>query len=342
MPFRARELAVTVIAIAVAVAVLGAITVPAYSGEKGRGAGLLVVVTFPNLVGDVEQLLCSNDHVEALAPPGVDPHEYQLGSRDVDLLSRADLVVSTGHAPFENDIRELVEEGRIKARLLEIPSIPGIVLKINPATGRENYHMPVYDPYNYAVLVRAVAGELARLRPECSDTYWNKSVQVLKKLAEIVGSTRVVAGAVVADTPVTQYAVEWTGLRLEALLVKEHGAMASPSDIARAEQLVEKGAIVVVVDPPVAKPSTVLLALAEKHGAPVIRVPSPFAPGTVLEKLEKVAEQVNMLQAVEETSSPRVVEEEGGGGFLAAIGAALSLASLLIVLVAISGSRKGW
>ena len=98
------------------------------------GHGLLIVVSFPNLAYDVELLACEDDTVISLAPPGMDPHDYQLTPSDVELLRRADLVISTAHAPFEVDIRRLVEEGRLSTVLVELPHVPGVRLLVNPIT----------------------------------------------------------------------------------------------------------------------------------------------------------------------------------------------------------------
>ena len=65
------------------------------------------MVSFPNLAYDVGLLACEDDRIVSLAPAGSDPHEYQLTPEDVELLRRADLIISTGHVPFEARIKEL-------------------------------------------------------------------------------------------------------------------------------------------------------------------------------------------------------------------------------------------
>ncbi|MET1100861.1 MAG: zinc ABC transporter substrate-binding protein, partial [Pyrodictiaceae archaeon] len=124
---------------------------PAEAAYTYNDKGLLIVTTFPNLVWDIKQLVCKDDRVKSIVPLGVDPHEYQLTPSDIQLLAKADIIVSTAHTPFEEDIRSLTLEGKLYATLIEIPRIPGIRILRNPVTGQPNYHMLIYDPENYKI-----------------------------------------------------------------------------------------------------------------------------------------------------------------------------------------------
>ena len=105
---------------------------------KSSERGLYIVVTFPNLKYDVELITCKDDTVVWIAPPGVDPHSYQLTPKNVIDLKKADVIISSAHVPFELEIRDLVQRGEIKGILIEIPRIPDIKILKNPATGEFN------------------------------------------------------------------------------------------------------------------------------------------------------------------------------------------------------------
>ena len=262
-----------------------------------RAGALLIVVTFPSLVGDVKQIVCRGDRVVSLVPPSVDPHEYQLKPSDVELLEKADVIVSTGHAPFEKRIAELVEEGVVHARLVVVWRAPGVRLLDNPVTGEPDLHMPIYDPRNYIAFIRYLARILSEANPSCASVYEEKAGAVVERVEGLIARAPRVEGVAVADMPYAVYAVEWLGLRVESLLVPEPGLPTTPPLVEKASRLLSRGAWAVVTEPPVAKPSRLLLELAASHGAPVLRVPSPLANGTIPEKLEYIVSQLGGLRA---------------------------------------------
>ncbi len=259
---------------------------------------LLIVVTFPSLVGDVKQVVCSGDRVVSLVPPSVDPHEYQLKPGDVELLKKADVIVSTGHAPFEKRIEELVREGVVHARLVIIWRAPGVRIIENPVTHQPDLHMPIYDPRNYIAFIRYLAENLASVNPRCANVYLEKAGEVVARVEELIRSAPRLREVAVADMPFVVYAVEWLGVRVEALLVPEPGLPTTPALLENASRLLARGAVAVVTQPPVAKPSRTLLELAARYGARVIYVPSPLSNGTIPEKLEYIVSQLKRHQSI--------------------------------------------
>ncbi len=277
-------------------------------GLASSDSGLTVVVTIPSLVGDVKEIVCRGDHVLSLVPPSVDPHSYQLTARDYELLSRANVIVSLGHTPFEVSIRRLVEEGKINAVLVELPRIPGIKLRVNPATGHLNLHLPVYDPGNYVVFVEYLAKVMGKLNPACSNVYRENALKLIDRVNAIVEETPKINASVVADTPVCQYAVEWSGARVVDLLIREHGVPATPTDIERIEELLSNGSIgfIAVISPSKAPASRRLVELAHEYGVPVLYVPSPTSPTSVVDKIENVSLQLRKISSLEVRRSVNV------------------------------------
>lgn len=248
-------------------------------------------MTFHNLIHDVKPLLCDGDSIDSVAPPGVDPHNYQLTPADVEKLRSADVIVSTAHTSFEMKIRELVSSGEIKARLVEMPDLPGMRLLENPETGNLNYHMPIYDPSNYKTFIEYMAGVLEEIRPECAQSYGSRMTEIIRKVDSITAAAPRFKVVAVADTPMSQYAVSWLGIEVEYLMIKEHGVPATPVDVGRIISAMESGTIrlAIVTEPAKLKASQQLLEYAKEYGISVLMLPSPIGEQSVPEKLESIA-----------------------------------------------------
>ncbi len=284
------------------IVLLGQLT-PARAAEAGREQeGLLIVVTFPCLKYDVELLACEGDVVVPLVPQGADPHEYQLTPEDVSLLEDADVIISTAHAPFEAKIRELAEAGEIRGRLVEIPAIPGLRLLKNPSTGQENYHMPIYDPYNYRVFMAYLSEVLSDGRPGRAAEYGEKASEVLRAVDELLSGAPELGARAAADMPVVQYAVSWLGVEIEFLVVKEPGAPATPGDLLSLREAMSEGEVdlVVLCEPVVSSASRRLEEMASEYGVPVLYVPSPLEARPILDKLSDLAERARGLNLPEQ------------------------------------------
>ncbi len=262
--------------------------------STGQTHILYIVVTFYSLLPDVEQLILPTDIVEYIAPLGVDPHTYSLTPSDIEKLSKADIIISTAHTGFELKIRELKEQGVIHGELVEIPYIKGIRIKKNPVTSKPNLHMPIYDPYNYKVFIKKLVEVIVKHNPSYRDRYWRKGNETIRLIDELIKNTPHLNATAVAETPVLQYAVEWIGIRVKYLLVKEPGVSATPRDIENIIKAIENGSInlVVVSAPVISKPGEYLLDYALKHNIPVLRVPTPTSPGSIIDKLGNVSRQV--------------------------------------------------
>ncbi len=261
--------------------------------------GLNVVVTFSNLKYDVDLLACPSDRVVSLVPPGVDPHDYELRPDDIDVLKGADIIISTAHAPFERLIRDKVASGEIKAELVEIPKL-GLKILTNPATKQPNYHMPIYDPDNYLTFMERLSEIMAGENPECASQYRKRYEQVRERILKIKREAPRLNLSAVATSPAAQYAVEWAGVRVRYLLLKERGVPATPPELAEIRRRALSGEIGVMVL--VGKAQTPLnrkaVEMAEEMGIPWISVPSPLEPRSIPEKLEDVVRALSNVGEV--------------------------------------------
>lgn len=258
---------------------------------RSKGSGLLIVVTVPSIVKDIESILCDSDRVVSLIPLGVDPHEYQLTPRDVDTLRKADVIVSLAHTHFEIRIRELVKRGDVKAKLIEIPYIPRVELMTNPITGGINYHMPIYDPQNYVRFIEYLSQILSSLNPPCAQVYQTRSAHIIELVEDILIRAPKLNLIAVAANPMLQYAVTWLGIDVRYLVVREVGVPAIPSDIVKVREVLGHEASVAVVMEPSDAASKFLESLAKQRGVPIIRVKAPYIADSVLDEIVNVYRQ---------------------------------------------------
>ena len=264
------------------------------TGQTGKET--LILTTFPGIDGDVRSLLkgCNSVTVKPIAPAGADPHSYQLRPDDLQQLARSILIISTGHAPFEKKIEELYQD-----KTLNISAIPGIKLSRLPQGGL-NMHMPIYDPDNYKVFIQAVADKISHLIPQCRGTVESNLEDVLMNLSKLSRYRGILSNVKgVASSPLGYYAVSWLGVDIEVYLVQEHGAQVSPEAVEKAETLLRSGGLaIIIVDAqghPMGQANTMMEKLAEKYGAPTIRVEAPFTDTPIITKIWRIVKQAEGL-----------------------------------------------
>ncbi len=310
-------------------AVLALTLLPTTSLSTDRG--LTVVVTFSNLVPDVKQLICAADKVESLVPPGVDPHDYELRPEDLTKLSEADIIISTAHAPFEKIIGEKVREGELKAKLVEIPNIEGIVIKVNPATGQPNYHMPIYDPYNYLTFMRYLKSLLVELNPPCTNEYERNFAEIKEKIEDIIARAPQLKIDVVATSPQAQYAVEWMGMKVRYLIMKERGVPATSKDLLDIRKGTMKGELklMVIVGRGGTQINNKALELANENGLPYIVISSPLEVRSIPDKLEDICREISSVNIAAKKSW----QENELPLYLSLVGIALALGVVLYLTI---------
>jgi zinc/manganese transport system substrate-binding protein len=310
------------------------VNIPTFSTNSTEG--VIVVVTFSYLKPDVERLLC-NGVVYAIVPPGVDPHDYQLKPSDLDILRKADLIISTGHTAFEIEVEKLARRGELKALVLDIIDDLNLTLRINPTTKQVNYHMPINDPANYLVFLSRVVELLSTIDRGNRACYYERFHQVVSALASRIlvyqGVFR--GGKVVVDKPHVQYLVEWLGLEVAQIFKAEEGYQVTPQDVKAVEDLMRRGEvdIVVVTEPADSPEASRLIELARAHDVPVVKVASPASDKGIFNNLELTITQVR--EKFRLTSS---VGQEGEVG----VSHSLSLLITILVLSTVLGLIVGY
>ncbi len=273
-----------------------------HMAEASRG--LLIVATLPSLAEDVKLIAAPGDRVVALIPPGVDPHTYQLKPRDVALLGEADVVVSSGHTRFEKEVKRLVEEHRIRALLVEVPSVVGIKLYKMPGTSIIDYHMPIYYPDNYIAFMKRLVEVLEKLNPDKRKYYEANLLKITKLVEDLKTLVQLSEKPCVGDKPYTLYVCKWISRGRILVLEKAPGAPITPSTLAEAAKLLSLGGLAVVSWPPSSPSSRTLLDYAKRMHSIIVRVYPPSTSKPILESIEEAALELAELKTT--TSRMRV------------------------------------
>lgn len=302
---------------------LSMLLISSQSSVAVGNSGIKIIVTFQFMVEDIESLLCPGDEVASIVPQGIDPHEYQLTYSDLAKLATADLIISTAHTHFEMRIEEMVTSKELRAELIEIPKIQGMVFLSLPSTNITNYHGILFYGRNYVTFINNVSNMLSRLRPECADRYRDRAAIAISTVERLEKDSRPLSGLkAVVDTPALQYIATWLGAEVVDTLLVEHDVPPSPQDVERIEKLVERlRSSVVLIFTEDSTARGLMEEIASKYGARVLALPNPVtSTNSIL---------LYMQQAVERALSVRAPENVGKG-----VSAATQYLIVAIVVVA--------
>ena len=234
----------------------------------------LVVTTIAPLAGIVSDAFGDSVRVVYLIPAGADPHEYQLTAEQINLLQRADVIVTTGgHLPVEKRIAELQSEGTIKGKALFLDDYKREGFRYLPErwyNGKDNPHGVWLDPTNALAIARATEKALSEVDPARAGLYSMKYQNFRGRVEAIVAAYRALINGTetaVIQMPPDQYAVEWLGIKAIAAIKPEEEVPAIGVDDLLPEA--EKASVIVyAVDSP-EQIKRAASELAEKSGKPL-------------------------------------------------------------------------
>ncbi len=277
--------------------------------EEVRG-GLLVVLLTPGFEDEVRGLLAEDDNIHVIGA-GADPHELQLSPSDVEILRKANVIISMGHTAIDRRVDELYKRGEIKATIINIIEIPGLIIPELPEDhehhehkhghGTKNYHEPFYHPRNLVLILARIVDVLASLRPEKRDSYVHRYEELKMKLAEV---TRGYEGILmerkaVISTAEIQPVVEWLGAHVIAYVVIHQHESPSPKALEGTIKIIREEEVIVfiaVICDGVCKPASQvdqrLLEEAKARGVKVIEIPLGYTGTSIIKKLEYIKFQI--------------------------------------------------
>ncbi|CAD5244137.1 metal ABC transporter solute-binding protein, Zn/Mn family [Thermococcus camini] len=217
---RARGLIITFILLTAAA---GLIPFAGASSEKP-----LVVTSIAPIASIVQDAFGDSVEVVYLIPPGADPHEYQLTASQIELLRKADVIVTTGgHLPVEKKIAELIDEGTITGEALFLDDYKREGFRYLPEywyNDKDNPHGVWLDPTNALAIARATEKALERVNPSGAGLYRSSYKDFESRVGTIVEAYRALVEdnkTAVIQMPPDEYAIEWLGIRAIASIKPE-------------------------------------------------------------------------------------------------------------------------
>jgi zinc transport system substrate-binding protein len=165
-------------------AVLAALSLAGCGASDAGGDRLTVAAAFYPLEWVTERVAGPAAEVESLTPPGAEPHDLELGPRDLVSVGGADLVVYLGG--FQPAVDQAVEQEAADSSL----DVAGPARLTAAEPGTEDGHSSTdphfwLDPTRLADVADAVAQRLAVADPARADAYRARAAEVRSDLERL-------------------------------------------------------------------------------------------------------------------------------------------------------------
>lgn len=292
----------------------------------------MVVASVTPLASIVKEAFGDSVDVVYLIPPGIDPHEYQLTARQVEMLGRANVIVTTGgHLPAEQRMVELQGEGLINGKVLLIRDYQRFgfrYMKEHWYSEKNNPHGIWLDPYNAIAIAEAVKDALVSRYPDSAPIYEEEFEKFKIRVESIAEACRKAVSGIspelraVIQMPPDQYAVEWLGIHVSASIKPEEEVPALGVDglIGTAEN----ATLIVYSSNSPEQLKKAALELSAKSGKPLADITVFWKDKSYTEVLEE-----NTAAIIKALSGTEVVEKPAGSNNQMAY----ILASLIVGIV---------
>lgn len=287
-------------AIAIGVAVLGLPLAAAGCGSDEAADGRpTVVVTTPVLGAVVERVVGDAARVDVVMPNGIDPHDFQPSAKDVEAISRADLVVENGL-----DLEEGLEDALDRARDDGVPVFTAADhVDLREATGGDAHSGD--DPHIWMdpLAMRDVAAALGPvLRADLGLDVGAAAARAQDELTALDGEVREIVASIppagrklVTGHESMGYFADRYGFELVGAIIPSLSSQAQASAAALAElrdQVRATGVPVIFTE--IGTPEGVAQAIADETGARVVDVATHTLPddGSYATFIREAAEAV--------------------------------------------------
>ncbi|WP_461867019.1 metal ABC transporter solute-binding protein, Zn/Mn family [Thermococcus sp.] len=292
----------------------------------------VVVTSITPLASIVREAFGDSVDVVYLIPLGIDPHEYQLTAQQVEMLGKADVIVTTGgHLPAEQRMVELQKEGLIRGKVLLIEDYKKFgfrYMKEHWYNEKNNPHGIWLDPYNAIAIAEAVKDALIEQYPANANIYGAEFEKFRIKVESIADAyTKTVSDMssrlkAVIQMPPDQYAVEWLGIKVISSIKPEEEVPAEGvDDLLRTAK---NATLIVYSSSSSEQLKKAALELSAKSGRPLADITVFWKDRPYTEVLEE-----NTANIIKALSGNKVVEEPiRGNNWVAYV-----LASLIVGIV---------
>ena len=238
----------------------------------------VVAVTISGLLPLVVPIAGEDVAVISLLPSGVEAHHYTLQPDIVEKAMSADLIVLTGHIPWELELVRAVAQERgmpVSSIALNLAQDIDVRLLKEPGSDEPNLHAFWLLPDNAKLIAFELAKRLSELRPDLAERFRARAERFIQEVDALAEQAHGFAGSKVAIAFFAeQYVVASFGLEPAIALMKEGGI--SPRALEEARRGLLNGTLKGIVYSEVAEGYPQLIsqirALAEETGTPTYAV----------------------------------------------------------------------
>ncbi len=263
--------------------------------------------------------------VEVIIPPGVDPHDYQLTARQVELLSRAQVIVTTGgHLPVEKKIAELEREGTVRGKVLFVDDYAKHGFRYAKEywyNGKDNPHGVWLDPYNAIAIAEATERALIEEDPANAPVYERDFERFRGRVLAIVEAYKALApknATAVIQMPPDEYAIDWLGIRAIASIKPEEEVPAVGVD--RLVPVARNCSLIVYGSDSPEQLKKAAIELAQKSGKPLAEITVFWGSGNYTDWLiRNTASVLKALSGSQKTEEKKTENAAATYAFLALV-----------------------
>lgn len=258
-----RIILIPVLVAGVAAALLGGC---GDDGGSSSGGKLEVVASFYPLAEAVRQVGGDRVEVTNLTPPGVEPHDLELTSDDIDAINEADLVVDMGHG-FQAAVEKAA--GRRDGPTLAV--LDGV------ATKGGDPHVWL-DPQRMSTIVRLVARALGKVDTTSATTFDDNAGFYIQKLSTLsrelgVGLRECQRHTIVTSHEAFGYLAESYGLTQTAIAGLDPEQEPNPARIAELLDLVKREGVTTIFTEELVSPKVARSVARQAHVKVVVMNP---------------------------------------------------------------------
>ncbi len=300
----------------------------------------IVAVSISGILPLVRPIAGERADVVVLLPSGVEAHRYTLKPDVVEKALKADLIVHTGHIPWEVELAEIVarEKGvEVSEISLDLLHDLGLKLLRTPSVNEPNVHAFWLLPENCKKIAYEVAIRLSKIDPlnrelylERAEEFMNNVDLFFEEALKEVKEKGLVGKRVVAGFYAEQYVAESLGLKTGLILMREGGLSPKTLEVARSGLL--NGTFIAILRSEIAESfpqlSSQIEALSYETGAPIYDV-RVFSVGGVYDYISLMSYNLGSITSLR-TENVNVVEE-GFLFYLAVLLAIFAGAELIII-----------
>lgn len=234
----------------------------------------LVVTSIAPIAEILREAFGDTVQVEYLVPLGVDPHQYQLTPEQIEEIQRADVIVTIGHLPAEEKIKELEREGILKGKVLGIEDYQRYGFRYLPERWYNNKYNPHgiwLDPYNALAIAEAVKDALANSPAYTSlDSRFSEFEAKLEGIVLAYQKLGLERKKALIELPSQQYTLEWMGIiAVDSIKPEEEVPAKSVDELLTVAKTVD----VIVYSGESPEPlKSAALELSKRTGVPAVKV----------------------------------------------------------------------